>query len=279
MPQEAPFEQPGTTKYCIFGCGTNGYNIILELAKENERVTVVDKDDTRVRNLRDQKYDAYLRDITSPDMLSGLPVFEIAFVMTGNGDANLAAVLTIKRRYPAVQVVVRSIDPVNGQMLTAAGAEFVLYPQEVVARSAILQIKKQHSSRISQRLFTLLAGWEGTLGIITHKNPDPDAISSAMALAEIAKHANPKSLATRIFYEGSIGHQENRTFVNLLDIKMEHMTAEALQKCTYLALVDSSGPGANNDVPRRPGLILLSTTTRRAGTWRRKARLSISARV
>ena len=248
MPQEAPFEQPGPTKYCIFGCGTNGYNIILELAKENERVIVVDKDETRVRDLRDQKLDAYLRDITSPDMLAGLPVFEIAFVMTGDGDANLAAVIAVKRRYPAVQVVARSIDPVNGQKLTAAGAEFVLYPQEVVARSAILQIKKQHSSRISQRLFTLLASWEGTLGIITHKNPDPDAISSAMALAEIAKHAN-SSLTTRIFYDGNIGHQENRTFVNLLDIKMEHLTVEALQKCTYLALVDSSAPGANNDIP------------------------------
>jgi nanoRNase/pAp phosphatase (c-di-AMP/oligoRNAs hydrolase) len=249
MPQEAPSEQPGPTKYCIFGCGTNGYNLILELAHENERVIVVYKDEGRVRDLRDQKYDAYMRDITSPDMLSGLPVFEIAFVMTGDGDANLAAVLTIRKRYPLVQVVARSTDPLNGQKLTAAGAEFVIYPQEVVARSALFQIKKQHSSRISQRLFTLLAGWEGTLGIITHKNPDPDAISSAMALAEIAKYANPKSLATRIFYEGSIGHQENRTFVNLLDIKMEHLTAESLQKCTYIALVDSSGPGANNDVP------------------------------
>jgi len=249
MPQETPSDQPGPIKYCIFGCGTNGYNIILELAKENERVIVVDKDDTVVRNLRDQKYDAYLRDITSPEMLSGLPVFEIAFVMTGDGEANLAAVLAIRKRYPAVQIVARSVDPVNGQRLTAAGADLVLYPQEVVARSAILQIRKQHSSRISQRLFTLLAGWEGTLGIITHKNPDPDAISSAMALAGIAKHANPKTLATRIFYEGNIGHQENRTFVNLLDIKMEHLTQEALQKCTYLALVDCSGPGANNDVP------------------------------
>jgi nanoRNase/pAp phosphatase (c-di-AMP/oligoRNAs hydrolase) len=249
MPQEAPFEQPGPTKYCIFGCGTIGYNIILELAKENERVIVVDMDETRVRNLRDQKFDAYQRDITSAEMLTGLPLFEIAFVMTGSGDANLAAVIAIKQRYPAVQIVARSIDPVNGQKLTAAGAEFVLYPPEVVARSAILQIKKQHSSRISQRLFTLLAGWEGTLGIITHKNPDPDAISSAMALAEIAKHANPKSLTTRIFYEGNIGHQENRTFVNLLDIKMEHLTVEALQKCTYLALVDSSAPGVNNDIP------------------------------
>jgi nanoRNase/pAp phosphatase (c-di-AMP/oligoRNAs hydrolase) len=249
MPQEAPFEQPGPTKYCIFGCGTNGYNIILELAPENERVIVVDKDDTRIRNLRDQKYEAYLRDITSPEMLAGLPAFEIAFVMTGDGDANLAAVLAIKKRYPGVQVVARSTDPVNGQKLTASGADLVIYPQEVVARSAVLQIKKQHSKRISQKLFSLLAGWEGTLGIITHKNPDPDAIASSMALAEIARHANPRSLSTRIFYEGNIGHQENRTFVNLLDIKMEHLTPEALQKCTYLALVDSSAPGANNDIP------------------------------
>ncbi|MEI7857524.1 MAG: DHH family phosphoesterase, partial [Methanomicrobiales archaeon] len=226
-----------------------GYNIIVELLKEEERVMVVDKDESRVRHLRDQKYDAYQRDITSSDLLVGLPLFEIAFVMTGDGDANLAAVLTLKKRYPTVQVVARSVDPVNGEKLTAAGAEFVLYPQEVVARSAILQIKKQHSSRISARLFALLAGWEGCLGIITHKNPDPDAISSALALAEIAKRANPKGLTTRIFYEGNIGHQENRTFVNLLDIKMEHLTTEAMQQCNFLALVDCSGPGANNDIP------------------------------
>jgi nanoRNase/pAp phosphatase (c-di-AMP/oligoRNAs hydrolase) len=249
MPQDAPVVQQGPVKYGIFGCGTNGFNIILELTKEHERLMVVDRDETRVRHLRDQKYDAYQRDITSSEMLAGLPQFEIAFVMTGDSDANLAAVLAIKKRYSSVQIVARATDPVNGQKLTAAGAEVVLYPQEVVARSAILQIRKQHSSRIAQKLFTLIAGWEGTLGIITHKNPDPDAISSAMALAEIAKQANGKTLITRIFYEGNIGHQENRTFVNLLDIKMEHLTPETLQACNYLALVDCSGPGANNDIP------------------------------
>lgn len=249
MPETGVFESTEPIKYCIFGCGTNGYNIILELDKEHERVIVVDKDESRVRHLRDQKSDAYVRDITAPDMLVGLPPFEIAFVMTGNADANLAAVLTIKKRYPAVQVIARAIDPVSAEKLTTAGADFVIYPQEVVARAAIHQVKKQHASRISQRLFTLLAGWDGTLGIVTHKNPDPDAIASAMALAEIARHANGKTLTTRIFYEGNIGHQENRTFVNLLDIKMEHLTPEALQSCTYLALVDCPAPGANNDVP------------------------------
>ena len=250
MPDAAPFVAPGQVRYLIFGCGTTGYNIILELVKENEHVVVVDRDEQRVRNLRDQKYDAYQRDIKAPDMLVGLPEPEIAFVMTGDAEANLAAVTAIRKRYPSAQVIARSIDPVSGAKLTAAGAGFVLYPQEVVAKAAILQIKKQHMSRISQRLFTLLAGWEGTLGIITHQNPDPDAIASAMALAAIAKHANPKSLATRIFYEGNIGHQENRTFVNLLDIKMEHLTPEALAKCNYLALVDTPGPGANNDLPQ-----------------------------
>ncbi|OPX64125.1 MULTISPECIES: DHH family phosphoesterase [unclassified Methanoregula] len=248
MAQEAPIG-PGPVKYAIFGCGTNGYNIILELAREHERVIVADRDETRVRHLRDQKFEAYQRDITSSDMLAGLPQFDIAFVMTGDGDANLAAVLTIKKRLPSVQVVARSVDPVNGQKLTAAGADSVIYPQEVVARQAVLQVKKQHASRISQRLFSLLAGWEGTLGIITHNNPDPDAIASAVALAEIARAANPKTLATRIFYDGTIGHQENRTFVNLLDIKMEHLTPEALSQCSHLAMVDCPGPGSNNDVP------------------------------
>ena len=279
MPLEAPVEQQGPAKYGIFGCGTNGFNIILELAKDHERVIVVDRDENRVRHLRDQKFDAYQRDITSSEMLAGLPPFEIAFVMTGDGDANLAAVLAIKKRYTTVQIVVRAIDPVNGQKLTAAGAEVVLYPQEVVARSAILQIRKQHSSRIAQRLFTLLAGWEGTLGIITHKNPDPDAISSAMALAEIARQANSTSLTIRIFYEGNIGHQENRTFVNLLDIKMEHLTPDTLQSCNYLALVDCSGPGQPTTSRPRQRSTSSSTITRRASTSRGKAVSSTSGPV
>jgi len=230
---------PRENRFGIFGCGTTGYNIILELAKENEQL---------VRHLRDQKYDAFVRNIDSPDMLAGLPEPSVAFVMTGDADTNLAAVSAIKKRFPSSQVIARAVDPVSGEKLAVAGAEIALYPQEVFAKVAIREIRKQFASLISQRLLALLTGWEGTLGIITHKNPDPDAIASAMALAAIAKHASGNRLATRIFYEGNIGHQENRTFVNLLDIKMEHLSTEALAKCNYLALVDTPAPGANNDI-------------------------------
>jgi hypothetical protein len=251
MPEPAVKESPERVKYAVFGCGSIGYNIIQELTRENNPVIVIDRDEKRVKELRDQNYDALNRDVGDPAFLQKLPLFEIAFVMTGDHAVNVSAVRIIKEKYPAVHIVARAVDPISAGLLEAAGAEYVLYPQQVVAKAAIHQINKIHANRISQRLFTLLSGWEGTLGIITHNNPDPDAISSAMALVAIARSANPKKLACRILYDGIIGHQENRTMVNLLETKMERITPALLQECTYLALVDCSAPGMNNGLSPR----------------------------
>jgi len=66
----------------------------------------------------------------------------------------------------------------------------------------------------------------------------------------IARHASHNKLECRILYEGDIGHQENRAFINLLEIKMERLTPQNLEECNYIALVDSSGPGVNNELPK-----------------------------
>ncbi len=238
-------------KYAVFGAGITGYNIIQELMKETTRIIVADHDETRVKELRDQHIEAYRRELQEPALLQGLPEFEIAFVLTGDHEINLSAVRLIHARYPGTHIVARAIDPIGLKVLEDAGAEFVLYPPQVIARNALLQVNKLHANKISRKLSTIFTGWEGTLGIITHKNPDPDAIASAMALATIARNANPVKLKTRIFYEGVIGHQENRTMVNLLEIKMEKMTTAEIQECNYLALVDCPGPGANNSLSQR----------------------------
>jgi nanoRNase/pAp phosphatase (c-di-AMP/oligoRNAs hydrolase) len=115
-----------------------------------------------------------------------------------------------------------------------------------VAKAVVHQVRKLAANRVSRRLYSLLGGWEGTLGIVTHNNPDPDAISSALALSAIAASASPGKLSCRIFYDGIIGRQENRTLVNLLAVSLEKLDSRALQECTYLALVDSPAPGVNN---------------------------------
>ncbi len=251
MGDTVPNQAVERVKYAIFGCGSTGYNLLQDLLRENIRVAVVDRDEARVKELRDQNIEAVVRNIADPGLLQGFPAFEAAFVLTGNGEANLAAAETIRRRFPAVQLAARALDPIGAEALKAAGVDYVYYPPQVMAKTMLYQLTKMHANRTSQRLFSLLAGWEGTLGIVTHQNPDPDAISSALALSVIARHANGKKLQCRIFYDGIIGHQENRTMVNLLEIKMEHATPETLAECAYLALIDCPGPGSNNALPAR----------------------------
>ncbi|MGI6504578.1 MAG: DHH family phosphoesterase [Candidatus Methanoculleus thermohydrogenotrophicum] len=250
MPEAVQNVSKERVKYIIFGCGSTGYNVAEELAREDEDLIIVDKDEKRVEDLRDQKYEAFVRDLRDPDLVEGLPVPEVAFILTNDRDANLAALKTIKNRYPATYVIARATDPVGVDLLQQEGADIVLYPQEVVAKTAIHYIRQLHSSRLALRLYDMLASWEGTLCIVTHLNPDPDAISSAMALSMIARHASHNKLECRILYEGDIGHQENRAFINLLEIKMERLTPQILEECNYIALVDSSGPGVNNELPK-----------------------------
>jgi len=241
----------GSARYAVFGCGSTGYHVAQELAARGENVVVCDIDESRVRELRDQRFDAVQGDISDAGFLAGLPAVEVAFVLSGNNEVNTAAVRALRKAFPNIHIVARATDPLGAGLLGSAGADLVLYPQQVVARAAIHQVDKIHVGGLARKLYNLLSGWEGTLGVVTHNNPDPDAIGSAIALAAIAKSANPNKLKCRIFYDGIIGHQENRTMVNLLDIRMEKIDPQAVQDCTHIALVDSPGPGVNNSLSPR----------------------------
>jgi nanoRNase/pAp phosphatase (c-di-AMP/oligoRNAs hydrolase) len=249
MQDDTQPEQKNRIKYLICGCGSTGYHILRELSGEEQLILIIEQDEKRVQELRDEKYDARTRDMKSPDLLVGIPPVETAFVMSDDPRANLNALKLIKAANPQAHVVIRAADPLSAGLMEEGGADLVLYPQLVVAQAAVRKITRLSTSKLSQRLFSILGGYEGTLGIITHNNPDPDAISSALALASIAREANQKGLKTRIFYDGTIGHQENRTLVNLLDIRMERLTMAALADCQHLALVDCPAPGVNNSLP------------------------------
>lgn len=86
-----------------------------------------------------------------------------------------------------------------------------------------------------------------SLGVITHDNPDPDAIASGISLARLATAAG---CDVEVCYYGEITHQENRAFINVLDIDLRNLTAEDdLSEFDGLALVDHSRPGVNDQLP------------------------------
>jgi nanoRNase/pAp phosphatase (c-di-AMP/oligoRNAs hydrolase) len=88
------------------------------------------------------------------------------------------------------------------------------------------------------------------LTIVCHNNPDPDCLASAFALGRIATHAGIDE--RKILYSGDISHQQNRAFINLLEIRLNPFDAEAVADRpdgSLLAFVDHARPGANNRVP------------------------------
>ncbi|WP_136718510.1 DHH family phosphoesterase [Halorientalis salina] len=95
-----------------------------------------------------------------------------------------------------------------------------------------------------------LLGEGSEINIVCHNNPDPDCLASALALGRIAAAAGIDN--RHILYSGDISHQQNRAFVNLLDIDLQPFDVEAIQNRqpdSLLAFVDHSIPGENNRVP------------------------------
>ena len=88
------------------------------------------------------------------------------------------------------------------------------------------------------------------LTIVCHNNPDPDCLASALALGRIAAAAGIDE--RRILYSGTISHQQNRAFVNLLEVELLPFDPESVvdrEEGSILAFVDHSIPGVNNEVP------------------------------
>lgn len=86
--------------------------------------------------------------------------------------------------------------------------------------------------------------------IVCHNNPDPDCLASALALGQIAAAAGIDE--RKIMYSGTISHQQNRAFINLLEIDLHPFnegTVRDRPETSLLAFVDHATPGANNEVP------------------------------
>ena len=87
-----------------------------------------------------------------------------------------------------------------------------------------------------------------SLVIVSHDNPDPDSLASAVALETIADACGVEEIT--IAYGGEISHQQNRAFVNALEIGVESIDDVDLEEYDCIAFVDHSRPGVNTEVPR-----------------------------
>ena len=87
----------------------------------------------------------------------------------------------------------------------------------------------------------------GRVLIVTHDNPDPDSIASAVALRHLILMKTGQDAV--IGYGGVIGRSENRNMVKLLEIPVEPICRLDLDQFPVVCMVDTQPATGNNSYP------------------------------
>lgn len=83
--------------------------------------------------------------------------------------------------------------------------------------------------------------------VLTHDNPDPDAISSAAGLGFLVEKA--LGLPVTLAFGGIVGRAENRALLAELDVPFERVEDLEFRASAAVALVDTQPGAGNNSLP------------------------------
>lgn len=99
------------------------------------------------------------------------------------------------------------------------------------------------------RLRALLAsarGKERAL-VLTHDNPDPDSLASAMGLAWLLEEHG--GVPAKVAYGGIVGRAENRALVRVLKLPVLPLAKVELEEYDFLCIVDTQPSCGNHSLP------------------------------
>jgi len=92
-------------------------------------------------------------------------------------------------------------------------------------------------------------GKAGRWLVLTHDNPDPDALASALILTRVLRGAFKQKVT--MAYGGIIGRAENREMVRSLRLELSHVRNLNFKSYQRFALVDTQPRTGNNQLPAR----------------------------
>jgi nanoRNase/pAp phosphatase (c-di-AMP/oligoRNAs hydrolase) len=236
------------TDRLVIGSGSLAHTLVDSLADRPGTVRVLTDDEQYARTIRGD-VDVQMGDPTERRALERAGPVDIVAIADESAAVNRAVGDVIRDVFPDAYVIIYTDDKqawrTNGHTESlAAVADSVLDPSAAVASHLLERIGQ--SGQRAQQLLDVMRDIE-SLAVVTHDNPDPDAIASGVALTRLAQLAGCDGT---VCYYGDITHQENRAFVNLLDIEMTHLdTPDAIAAFDGVALVDHSRPGVNDQLP------------------------------
>ena len=231
----------------VVGRGPLVESVLDALAERPGRTVVVSKEGIEPRQVEPSAVDVIEGDPTDSKVLRSVDDVGTIIVADETPVGNIAMAEAARETFPDAFLLAfaGSETPDETRADLRELADCIVDPGEALASYLIDRVGTGGTSL--HELQSVLADIEGKIAVVTHDNPDPDAIASALALERIAERMGCSAQAC---YYGSINHQENRAMVNLLGYDLRTLDSdEDLSAFAGFALVDHARPGVNDGLP------------------------------
>jgi nanoRNase/pAp phosphatase (c-di-AMP/oligoRNAs hydrolase) len=225
--------------YLILGCNEISYEISERLKKAGAELLLVDSSQEKLLELTD--LNVKVGDFCSPEFLKqvGIEKANTIFISTLQFDKTLRALDAINQLKKELKInpVVLVLVPdalVEREVKKLGATEAIPVPQ-VLGQIVFKEFERARERVNEMRLRSLLQEARGRMLILTHTNPDPDAIASAIALKTYAKAFGVEA---DIAYDGEMGYPQNKAMCNLLQIELLEAERVNFKEYMNFALVD-----------------------------------------
>jgi nanoRNase/pAp phosphatase (c-di-AMP/oligoRNAs hydrolase) len=248
--------------YIILGCDEFGSTLARSLSKSGEEILVISDEEKALAELKELNIETVIADVNTLDFSTLSVKDPIAFVLLHrNFTDNVTSVKSIKRLFPDKFILSSASNEKEASELLENGANRVVQTVRIITNTILSELETAKLKRSVFYLANIIkAAAEKGLAIFLQDNPDPDAIASGLALKRIAEKFDVKS---KIYYGGNIGHQQNKTLVNLLEtnfigLKTTDESSEIINTVDKIALIEASVPSKNNILPAQviPNIII-----------------------
>jgi nanoRNase/pAp phosphatase (c-di-AMP/oligoRNAs hydrolase) len=245
----------------VLGSGSLVHTLVEQLQNQSGTVCVGTDDGNLATSLQEEGIEVQDCVLTDPDALAQFDP-EFVVITAGTRQEILDSTRAAREAFPGAYLLVytghetgvpglEGVETSESAYRVAADSTALDdHADRVVdlARAATDNILDQigESGRQMRQLWGIFRDIE-RLAVVTHDNPDPDAIASGIALARLGEAAGCEA---HVCYYGDITHQENRAFVNVLDLELHQFDHdESIDEYDGIALVDHSRPGVNDQLP------------------------------
>ncbi|XRO77593.1 DHH family phosphoesterase [Methanocaldococcus sp. 10A] len=234
----------------VIGFGSFGRKVV-NFIKNREPITIIDKNIDDADDLVKDGVKVIIGDATEDETLKRAEIdkADIVLILTNSSEINRTIAEKVCMLSPNSYKIARAI-PRYPELYSGLNIDKIINIFESGAKDIAKEVENAKLKRKLMQLKSILIEGKkkcielekteekkSPLLIITHINPDPDAIASAMALKTIAEKWG---VDADIAYGGSIGYDENKAMVNLLGVNLLNVENINLNNYCVIAVVDTS---------------------------------------